>query len=198
VSYVLQVVSKRVDQALVPMRNFIIGGAGLQTRHFSLDGLLEPRREEVIVRSPPPTKAADFLSLLDTQKLSSWVGPLRSPARDPHVEKSPYMRRSSGINTPPSVYLAQQSTLVDSLALHDSLEQPEQDPASVPAPQIPLALTVDTAVPVFQDCPWIDLVALVREKQKAKKLQKNKPPSSRSPKKLHRRVVPKGSNLKFR
>jgi hypothetical protein len=180
------------------MRNFIIGGVGLQTRSFSIDGLLEPRLEEVIVRSPPPTKATDFLSPLDTRKPSSRIGPPRSPTRDSRVGKSPYMRRSSGIKMPPSIYLAQQSTLVDSLALHDSLEQPKQDPTSVPVPPIPPALMVDTAVPLFQDCPWIDLVALVREKQKAKKLQKNKPPSSRPPKKLHRRVVPKGSNLKFR
>ena len=180
------------------MRNFIIGGAGLQTRHFSLDGWLEPRREEVIVRSSPPMKATDFPSPLDPRNLPSRVGPPRSPTRDSRVEKSPYMRRSSGIITPPSVYLAQQSTLVGSLALHDSLKQPNQDPTSVPVPQIPPALTVDTAVPLFRDCPWIDLVALVREKQKAKKLQKQKPPLSRPPKKPHRRVVSKDSNLKFR
>ena len=194
-SYVLQVVSKRVNQTLVPTKNFVIGSVGLQTRHLLPGDFSESKRDEFTIGSPLPAKVPGLSSPLDAEKYSCQVSPLRSPTRDSRVEKPPYMRRSLRTNASSSICLADQSTLVDPLAPHDNLEQPEQDRTYAPLPQIPLAPTVVTAPP-SQDCPRIDLVALVREKRKAKKLQQMKLPVSPSPKRPFRRVIPQDSSSK--
>ena len=194
-SYVLQVVSKRVNQTLVPTKNFVIGSAGLQARHLLPGDFSESGRDGFTIRSPLPAKVPGLPSPLDAEKYSCQVSPLRSPTRDSRIEKSPYMRGSSRTNASSSIRLADQSTLVDPLAPHDNLEQPEQDRTHAPLPQIPLVPTV-AAAPPSQDCPRIDLVALVREKRKAKKLQQMKLPVSPSPKRPFRRVIPQDSSSK--
>ena len=185
-SYVLQVVSKRVDKELVPMRDFVIGSASLQTRRLSPNNLSEPRRDELTVRLPTPVLAADLSVPFDARKPPDRVSPLRTPIRDAKVKKSPHMRRSSRINVPPLTGLAEQNTLVDSLVPHDNSEQLKQDTTLVPPPQIPLLPTTTTTAPFCLDCPRIDLVALVREKQKATKLRKQKLSVSKGPR---RRVI---------
>ena len=195
-SYVLQVVSKRVDQALVPMRNFIVGSAGLQTRRLSPDDVSEPKQDELAIRPSPPAKTPGLSAPLDAQKLSGRVSLLRSPARDSSAEKAPYMRRSSRADAPTSIELANQSTLVDSLAPHDNSEQLKQDPTPVPFPQAPSVPTITTTAPLYQDCPRIDLVALVREKQKAKMLQRKKLSALPSPKEPQCRVILQDSSSK--
>ncbi|KAF9648626.1 hypothetical protein BDM02DRAFT_3115077 [Thelephora ganbajun] len=193
-SYILQVASKRVDQALVPMRNFIIGSAGPQIRHFSPDTLPEPWRDQVIIRPSPLAKITGSSVPLDAQKLSGWVSPLGSPIRDSRVQKSPYVRRSTRPNTPPSIGLARQSNLVDSLALYDSSEQLKRDRTPIPSSQIPLAPTVAVTASLCQDYPRIDLVALVREKRKAKETHKKKLSVFPLQKEPHRRVDPRDSS----
>jgi len=192
-SYVLQVVSKRVNQTLVPMRSFVIGSPNLRARSFSPNNLSSPRRDELTVRRSPSVKTAGIPVPLDATKLSGRVSPLKSPMRDYRVEKSQYMRISSRINAPPLTGLAEQTTLVDSLAPHDNPEPSKQDPTFDPSPRIPLLPATATTAPLFQDCLRIDLVALVREKQKTKSLQEK----HRSvPKEPRRRRVPQGLNPK--
>ena len=98
---------------------------------------------------------------------------------------------------PPSIDLAMQSTLVDSLvdslAPHNNSE-PLKPETSVPFSQIPLAPTTAATASLCQDCPRIDLVALVREKQKVKKLQKKKLSAPTLQKGQRRRVVPQDSS----
>ena len=183
--------SKKVDQTLAPMRNFIIGGSGPQTQPFHLNSLSEQPRGEPTVGIVPPAKVTGLSASLDTSKISGHVSPPRSPLRDPQVEQSLYTLRK---NTSPSIELAKQSTLVDSLTPHDNLEQTKQDSPFVPPSQIPSAPTAVTTVPRYQDCPRIDLVTLVREKQKAKKLQKKKLTAPSPQKERRRRVIPKGLN----
>ena len=186
-SYVLQVVSKRVGKELVPIRNFVIGSASLQTGRLSPNNLSEPPRDEPTVRLPTPVLAAHLSVPFDARKPPDRVSPLKTPMRDAKVKKSPYMRRSSRINVPPLTGLAEQSTLVDCLAPHDNLEQLKRDNTPVPSPQIPLLPTTTTTAPFCRDCPRIDLVALVREKQKATKLRKKK---LSVPKEPRRRAIP--------
>ena len=192
-SYVLQVVSKRINQTLVPMRSFVIGSANLQTRRFSTDNLSSPWRDEFTVRPSPSAKAASISAPLDARKLSGHVSPLNSPMSDSTVKKSQYMRIPLMITVPPLTGLAEQTTLVDSLAPHDNPEPPKQDRTSDTFPQIPLLPVTVTTAPLCQDCPRIDLVALVREKQKVKNLQEKQ---LSVPKKLRRRKFPQGLNSK--
>ena len=173
------------------MRNFIIGSAGSQTQRFSPNNLSKPPRNESTVRSPPPAKVTGLSAPLDTPKIFGRMSLLRSPLRDSRVEQSPYARRK---DPPPSVDLAKQNILVDSLAPHDHSERTKQNSASVQLPQIPLAPAAATAVPLCQDYPRIDLVALVREKQKAKKLQKKKLTVPPLQKERRRRVIPQDSS----
>jgi len=181
-SYVLHVVSKRADQTLVPMRNFIVGSADLQTQRPTLS---EPRRDDFTVGASPPAKLTNSSVPLDAPKISRRVSPLRSPPREFRLEKSPYARRP---NTPPSIGLAKQNTLVDPLVQHDSSKQPKRDSTFS---QTPLAAA---PVPFYHDCPRIDLVALVREKQKAKKLKKMKLSVPPLQKVQRRRVIPRDSS----
>lgn len=178
------------------MRNFIIGSAGFQTQRFSRNNLSGPPRNEFTVRSTSPAKVTDPSAPLDAPKISGRMSLLKSPLRDSRVEQSPYARRK---NTPPSIDLAKQSILVDSLAPHDNSERTKQCSTSVPLPQVPLAPAAAATVPLCQDCPWIDLVTLVREKQKVKKLQKKKLTVLPLQKERHRRVIRHDSNYeKFR
>lgn len=174
----------------VPKRDFIIGRAGLQTRRLSPNTLPEPLHDESAVRLSPPGRVTGSSIHPDTRKPSGHVSPLRSLTRDSRLKKSPYMRRSPRINTPP-IDLAEQSTLVNSFVPHDGLEQPKQDGISVPSPQIPLAPTPAATVSPRQDCPRIDLVALVREKRKTKKPQKKKLSVLPLLKEQPRRMVPR-------
>lgn len=194
-SYVLQVVSKRINQTLVPMRCFVIGSVNLQTQRFSTNNLSNPRCDGFTVRPSPPAKVASISNSvpLDARKPSGLVSPLKSPIHDSQVEQSPYMRISSKIDAPPLTGLAEQNTLVDSLALRDNPDTPKQDRTFDPFPQIPLLPTTATTSPLYQDCPRIDLVALVREKQKAKRLQEKQPYVPREPR---RRKIPQGLNPK--
>jgi len=173
------------------MRNFIIGSVGPQTQLFPLHSFSEQPRGESIVGVSPPAKVTRLSAPLDAPKISGQVSPPRSSLRDSRVEQSPYALRK---NTSPSIELAKQSILVDSLSSHDNLERTKQNSPSVPPPQTPSAPTAATTVPRYQDCPRIDLVTLVREKQKAKKLQKKKPTAPSPQKERRRRVIPQGSN----
>jgi len=175
------------------MRAFVIGSASLRIRHLSPNGLSEPRYDEFTVRLTTPAKAVDTSVPFDARKPSGRVSPPRSLIHDARVRKSPYMRKSSRIAVPPLTGVAEQSTLVNSLAPHDNSEQPKQDSTLVPSPQIPLLPPTATTIPLCQDCPRIDLVALVREKQKAKKLQKKKPSVPKEPR---RRAIPLGTHPK--
>ena len=175
------------------MRNFIIGCPALQTRRFSPDDLSELRRGESTVRPSPPAKITDLSASINAPKISGRVSLLGSPTHGSRVEKSPYTRRSARTTTPPSIDLAKQSTLVDSLALHDNSKRPEQDNTSALFSQIPLAPAAAAAVPPRKDCPRIDLIALVREKQKAKKLPKKKPFTPPLQNERRRRVVSQDS-----
>ena len=182
--------SKRVDQALVPMRDFIIGSPGLQTRRFSLHNPSDPWRDVLTVRSSPPTKAADLSVPLDAPKLSRRVSPLSSPTDDSRFEDSPDARRPARTNMPLSVGLAKRSTLVDSVTPHDSSEQQRQDRTSVSFLPLPFSPPAATTIPHCQDYPRIDLVALVREKQKAKKPRKKKLSAVLLQKEQNRLVIP--------
>lgn len=191
--------SQRVDQALVPVRDFVIGSVGLQTRRFSPNNLPEPLGDGLIVKSSPPVEVSGLSVPLDPRKLSGQGSPLRSPTRTSRVEKSPYMRRSTRATTPPSIGLAHQTTLVDSLIQHSTSEQQKPDRTNSPPSQIPLAPTAAATVSPHQDCPRIDLVALVRDKQKAEKLQKKKSYALRLREEPHHRVDPRGpGSEKFR
>jgi len=170
------------------MRNFIIGNAGPKTQHFSPNNLSEPPRDEFTIRSSPPAKVTSLSAPLDAPKISGRVSLLRSPLRDSRAEQSPYARRK---NAPPSIDLAKQSTLVDYMALHNHSERTKQDSAFVPLSHTPLAPAV--AAPLCQDCPRIDLVKLVREKQKAKKPPKKKLTAPPLQKERRRRVIPRDS-----
>jgi len=156
------------------MRDFIIGSPRLQTQYLTPSNFSEPRRDEFAVRLSPPAESTSLPVPFNAGKPSGRVSSLRSPVRDSRVEKSPYMRRSSRTEIPPLIGLAEQSTLVDSLAPYENMEQPKQDTTSVPSRQIPLLPPTPATAPLCQDCPRIDLVALVREKKKAKRLQKKK------------------------
>ena len=170
------------------MRNFVIGSADLRTQCFPLS---EPRHDEFPVRPSPPAKVTGSSVPLGTPKISSRVSPLRPPLRDFRLGRLPQAR---GTNAPPSIDPAKQSTLVASLVPHDESKQPN---TSVPFSQTPLMAA--TAVPLCQDCPRIDLVAFVREKQKAKKLQKKKLSAPPLQKEQRRRVIPQDSSYeKFR
>ena len=173
------------------MRNFIIGGAGPQTHLIPLNSLSEQPRGASTVGSPPSAKVTGLSAPLDAPKISGQVSPPRSLLRDSQVERSPYAPPK---NTSPSIDLAKQSILVDSLTPHDNSEQTKQDSASVPPSQIPSAPAVASTVPRYRDCPRIDLVTLVREKQKAKKLQKLKLTAPLPQRERHRRAIPQGSS----
>ena len=170
------------------MKNFVIGSVGLQTRRLSPNDLSEPKQDVLAVRSPPPTKASGFSAPLDTKKFTSRVSPLRSPTRDSRVEKAPYMRRSSRTNASPSIDPAKQSILVDSSPPQDDSEQSKLDQTLVL--QDFLVPTTGTTVSLRENCPRIDLVALVREKQKARKLHRKKLSAFPLSKELRRRVIP--------
>jgi len=172
------------------MRHFVIGSVNLETRRFSTDNLSIPRRDELTVRPSPTAKAASLSVPLDARKPSGRVSPPRSPIHDSQVEKLPYMRISSKTDVPPLTGLAEQSTLVDPLTLHDNPDPPKQDHTLDPFPLLP---TTATTAPQYQDCPRIDLVALVREKQKAKRLQEKQLTVSKEPR---RRRIPQGPNPK--
>ena len=135
--------SKQVDQTLVPMRNFIIGSAGPQTRLFPLNGLSEQPRGEFTVGTSSPAKAACLSTPLDTPKISGQVSPPRPPLRDSRVKQSPRALRK---NTSPSIELAKQSILVDSLIPHEDSERTKHNSASVPPSQIPSAPATATTV----------------------------------------------------
>ena len=171
------------------MRNFIIGGA----RPQPLNCLSEQPCGESTVRTHPPTKVTGVSAPLDAPKISGHPSPPRSPLRDSRVEQSLYAVQK---NAPPSIDPAKQSILVDSLTPHrdDNLERTKQYNPSVPPPQIPSAPVAATNVPCYQDCPRIDLVTLVREKHKAKKLQKKKLTAPSPQKERRRRVIPQGSS----
>jgi hypothetical protein len=62
-----------------------------------------------------------------------------------------------------------------------------------------LAPAAATTAPLFHDCPRIDLVTLVREKEKAKKRQKKKLTAPLLQKERRRRVIPRDASYeKFR
>ena len=96
---------------------------------------------------------------------------------------------------PPSVGQAKRSTLVDFVEPHDNSEQQKQDRTSVSFSPLPLfPTTTGTTVPLCQDCPRIDLVALVREKQKTRKIRKKKLSVVLLQKEQYRRVIPEDLN----
>jgi hypothetical protein len=175
-SYILQVASQRVEQALVPMANFVLGGPGLEKQPFSPINL-PALCGRLPVRSSSPAKVPSQTAPLKYRELSGQVSPLRSPIHSIRVSKSPCMRRPV-LSNALSIALAQQSTLVDSLVLHETSEKQKQDTTLTPVPhsQIPLVPTHVAPVSPHQDCPRIDLLALVREKRKTKKPQGNKLP----------------------
>jgi len=168
------------------MRNYIVGGAGPQP----LNSLSEQPRGESTVGISPPANVTGLSAPLNAPKISGHVSLPRSPPRDSRVEQSLYALRK---NAPPSVDPAKQSILVDSLTPHDNSERTKQNSPSVSPSQIPSAPTAATTVPRYQDCPRIDLVTLVREKQRAKKLQKKKLTAPPPQKERRRRVAPQGS-----
>lgn len=171
-SYVLQVISQQVDQALVPMRDFVLGSS-LRTRHLSLENLQEPLRDRL---TSSPVKVADIPVPLGSRKLSGQVSSPRSSIPNSRIERSQNIHRSTTTDPPPSIDLAQQITLVNSLTPHDISKQPKQDLVSVKPSRASLFPAATSTVSPPRDCPLIDLVALVREKQKTKKIQKKKPP----------------------
>ena len=181
------------------MKNFIIGSPGLQTRSFPPSNLSEPWHDELTLKSPPPPNATDLPAPPDALKLSDQISPPRSPAPDSRSEKPLYARVSTRINAPLSAEPARRKTPIGSVAPHDRSERQRQDRASIPFSPIPLAPAAATAVPLFQECPRIDLVALVREKHKARKLQKQKLSVALLQKEKYRRVIPRDSSSeKFR
>ena len=192
-SYVLQVISRQIDQTLVPVRDFVICG-GLKTQRLPLHNLSEPSRDGLA----PLAKAADIPVPLDPQKLSVQASP-RPPTRNSRIEKSLNTHESATNNALPSIGLAQQSTLVDSLAPHNTYEQLKQERTSVPPSQTSLVPAAASVVSLSQDCPLIDLLALVREQKKFKKVQKKKPLVLLRQEKPLRRVEPRGpSSESFR
>lgn len=114
------------------------------------------------------------------------------------MEKLPDVDRSSPTaNHPPSIDLAQESTLIDSLPAHDTSGQPKPDRTSVPRSPVSPFQKAPSTVLLPENCPRIDLIALVREKQKTKKVPKQKLLAPRE--ELHRRVEPRGpSSESFR
>jgi hypothetical protein len=184
--------SQQVDRALVPVRDFVIGSTGLQTRRISLHNLSEPMRDGLTVESSLPAKVPSLSVPPDPRILSGQAASLRSPTRNRRVEKSPYMHGSTRTTTPPSIGLAHQTTLVDSFIQHDTCEQPKQDRTHSPPLQISRAPATVATVSLDQDCPRIDLVALVRDNRKAKKFQKKKPFVPLLREELHRRINPRG------
>lgn len=163
-------------------------GSSLGTRYLPLDGSSEPSRDRFAVRTSPPVKLADLSVPLDSRKLSGQASPPRSPPRN---SQPPNIHRSTS-NTPRSIGLAKQSTLVDSSTPHDTSEQPKQDRMSVPPSQASVFPTTASTVSLAEDCPRIDLIALVREKQKTKKVQRKKSPVFRLREEPRRRVDPRG------
>lgn len=166
--------------------------ANFGKRHLSLDISSEPLDDRLAVRTPPSAKVADLPVPLDSQKLSGQFSPLKSPTHSSRIEKLPNVPRSTTTNIPPPIGLARQSTLVDSLAPQDTSEKPNQDCISAPPSQPSLFPTAASTVSPLKDCPRIDLIALVREKQKTKKVQKKKPSVFLLREDPHRRVDPRG------
>ena len=172
------------------MRDFVIGSS-LKTRRFSPEDLLEPLDNELTARLPPPTKVTSLSAPVDVRELFGHASSLRSPTLIPPGEGSPRVRGLAKISTPP-IDVAQQGTPVGPLTPHDTPGQLEQDRTPVPTLQIPLIPTAAATAPPCLDCPRIDLVALVREKQKAKRLRKGGPSAPFLPDEPLRRVDSQG------
>ena len=170
------------------MRNFIIGSAGLRPQRSCPANVSEPRREEYIVRSPPSAKVAGFSVPLNAKKISDPASPLKSPLHDSGFGQSSHAWQK---NTPLSADLAKHNTPIESLAPRDDSHRQKLDGTLDPISHIPLAPT--PTLPCH-DCPRIDLVALVREKQKAKKFQKKKLPAPTLRKEQRRRVISRDPN----
>lgn len=169
-SYVLQVSSQRVEQAQVPMRNFVIGRMGFRVRSSSPRDLSEALPDSPTVL-PPPDEAPGLSPHLDSRKFYCQVSPLRPLTPNCREQNSSYMHRSAKAKTP--IGPGQRSILVGSLAPHDTIEKQKRDSASVPSQNRSL---VPAEVSPSKDCPMIDLIGLVREKQKAGNPQKKKSP----------------------
>jgi hypothetical protein len=179
------------------MREFVIG-RGLNTLRFSPENLLEPLGNELTPRPPPPTKVTSLSAPVDVQELFGHASSLRSPTLVLPEEGLPPACGPAKISTPP-IDVAQQSIPVGPLAPHDPPGQLERDRISVSTLQIPLIPTAAATASPCQDCPKIDLIALVREKQKAERLRKGRPSAPFLPEEPHRRVESRGPrSRKFR
>ena len=174
------------------MRDFVIGSS-IRTRSLSFGSLSEPLRDRFTVIASPPAKAANSSVPLASRKLSSQISPPRSPTRSSRIGKSPNMGRSPTTNNL-SIGPAQQNILVDSSAPQNTSEQPKHDSISVPPSRAFLFPTAASTVSFSDDCPRIDLIALVRDRQKAKKVQKKKPSGFLLREEPYRYVDPRGSN----
>ena len=166
------------------MRNFIIGSPSFRPQ---LSCPTDPRREECVAKSSPPAKVTGLPDLPNALKTSGLVPPLRSPLCDSRLGQALHSRRTSA---PPSADLAKQNTFIDNPAPRDSDRQ-KLDKTFDSTSQIPLA---PTATLPCQDYPRIDLVALVREKRKAKKFQKKRLPAPTLQERQRCRVVSRNSN----
>ena len=173
------------------MKNFIIGNISLQAPCSPSNNFPEPLVNGLLDRVPSPAKDPDLSIPSDARKLPGRVSLLMPPKCGALVEKLSYARGSTRV-VAPSIGPAQQDTFVDPLTSHDTSVKLKRDCAPVSPSQAPLVLTAAPTGSSCQDCPRIDLVALVREKQKTEKLQRKKQSTLVLREDLRRREDPRG------